>query len=766
MAKTSHHQKTPKADPRFANIQTDPRFRLPSKKHTHVQIDKRFERMLVDESFSSRAKVDRYGRKLPKDAGKKELERYYRIQEDQKLPTEDREVKRKLERANANCGEEDISSSAEESSSEEESGLDVSEEEEVFALLDGQEADGEGVPLGEVTSRLAVVNLDWDNIRAADLMAVFSSFVSSAGQIKKISVYPSDFGRERIEREEMEGPPKEIFAKDNGDVDSTRSDLETEDQDDGVASGEEDDEQIKRSLLQEGNDQDFNSAKLRRYQLERLRYYYAVLICSSPSVAQNIYEAVDGTEYLTTANFFDLRFIPDDVEFSHDIPRDECTRIPDGYRPNEFVTDALQHSKVRLTWDADDGKRKDAQKRAFAGSRTDIHENDLKAYLGSDTSDDEDDAPEPIVVDATATTTAPEPEQSDNPPSQPTPKPSKKEAERQRMRALLGLEAAPATTDKTKNPKSDRSAPVGDMQITFSSGLTSSTSQPNTNSVFTNSPGDANHEETTVEKYVRKEKERKARRKEKLRALREADNNNETAPEASPNKPTGPEAAATNAAISLENEKEKETEDLGFSDPFFADPDSAPAHKSAAAAADRKSAKRLQNSQRAAEAAVSAAQRAELELLTMPDDGIEAAAADQGTTNFNIHDILKAEKALARSQKSGGKKKKARQREKEKEAKELVEKDGFRVDVQDPRFGAVFQRPEFAIDPSHPRFLGTGGMREFLEEGRRKRGRGEEEGEDGGERKVRREEKGDGERDGDGGDVERLVERVKSKVKK
>ena len=32
------------------------------------------------------------------------------------------------------------------------------------------------VPTGEATSRLAVVNLDWDNLRAQDIMAVAASF--------------------------------------------------------------------------------------------------------------------------------------------------------------------------------------------------------------------------------------------------------------------------------------------------------------------------------------------------------------------------------------------------------------------------------------------------------------------------------------------------------------------------------------------------------------------------------------------------------------
>ncbi|KAL8706021.1 MAG: hypothetical protein Q9201_000906 [Fulgogasparrea decipioides] len=593
------------SDPRFANIQTDPRFRLPSKKSTHVQIDKRFERMLRDESFSSRAKVDRYGRRLPNGAGKKELEKYYKIDDDEDKVEEDREVQLELTRGNAE-DEAEVSSSAEESSSEE-SDIDESEEDELFGLLDAQGADEADVPLGEVTSRLAVVNLDWDNIRAADLMAVFSSFVSSAGQIKQISIYPSEFGKERIEIEEMKGPPKEIFAQAKKDVSLDERKPDSEDSDDEASVAEEDDEKIKKSLLQEGTDQEFNSAKLRRYQLERLRYYYAVLTCSSTLVAQNIYEAVDGTEYLNTANFFDLRFIPDDVDFSQDKPRDECTRIPDGYRPNDFVTDALQHSKVRLTWDADDATRKDVQRRAFAASRANIDENDLKAYLGSDSSEDEGgDDPEPIVVDAT-TITVPETEQQPPPktaPPKPTSTLSKKEAERQRMRALLGLLSEPATTAKSKNSRLDKSALVGDMQITFSSGLT--TSQP-TGSVFTNSSHEnEDREETTVEKYVRKEKERKARRKAKLKGS---------------STPAHPDAQQNGGK---EGDEEK---DLGFSDPFFTAAD--PSTTTKQTKAEPKEARRRKKAERAADEAAASAKRTELELLSMEDDADQADGETQ-----------------------------------------------------------------------------------------------------------------------------------------
>lgn len=669
--------------------------------------------MLRDEGFSSRAKVDRYGRKLPKDAGKKELERYYRIEDEgpDGEADEDEEVEAELRRTNAE--DEDITSSSSDDSSSEDDSLGEAEGQEVFGMLEEQEGD---VPKGEITSRIAIVNLDWDNIRAADLMAVFSSFTPGNGRILKISVYPSEYGKERMEREEMEGPPKEIFAQSRPNRQEDDASSSSGDDEDDVL---DDEEKIKKSLLKEDSGHEFNSAKLRRYQLERLRYFYAVLTCYSKEVAQTIYEAVDGTEYLTTANFFDLRFIPDDTDFSDDKPRDECERIPDGYKPNEFVTDALQHSKVRLTWDADDVTRKEAQKKAFSGSRADIDENDLKAYLGSDSSEDE--APEPVVVDATSTDLANDQPAAD--PAKPDLKLSKKDAERQRMRALLGLQGEP-TTKRTS--KAEKSAPVGDMQITFSSGLTS---EPNKGSVFENEP---EREETTVEKYVRREKERKSKRKEKLKATR-------TTAE-----PELDQASDTKADAPITKEADL---DLGFSDPFFTAPSTTKKPKSS----------------RPVKPSLDPDQRAELELLVQDDTA-------STIKHFDLTTLAKAEKAALK------KKKKRKLSGRDKEALEQKGKDDFQMDVQDPRFGAVFERSEFAIDPSHPRFKGTGGMRELLEEGRKRR-RGDEGGEaeegGGGDERKGGEERGrKGKRrkaedyfEGEGEEVRKLVARVKGKVK-
>ncbi|OAX83913.1 hypothetical protein ACJ72_01726 [Emergomyces africanus] len=725
-------------DPRFSNIQSDPRYRLPSKRHTHVKLDKRFAHMLRDEDFSKNAAVDRYGRKLRRDDTKKQLEKFYRLDEDDEADEgkekaeedageeeesnmsvdDDAVVEEELRKADqrgfdpARDGGFSDSSSDESSSEDEDEDEDVEGDVEELQFPNQQQSD---VPLGDVSRRIAVVNLDWDNIRAQDLMAVFSSFLPPSGSIHKVSIYPSEFGRERMEREEMEGPPKEIFASKEKDEGSDMDDSESESED---VDEEEEEEKIKQSIVKEDQGDEFDSTHLRKYQLERLRYFYAILICSSKEVAKHIYDAVDGTEYMSSANFFDLRFVPDETDFSEDTPRDECDRIPDGYKPSDFVTDALQHSKVKLTWDADDTSRKEAQARAFKGGRKEIDENDLKAYLGSDSSDDEDNDNGGVeIVDAT---------KGDGSAASATPvKLSKKEAAREKMRALLGFSKDKSTTE------SKSKGPVGDMEITFSAGLSTGASGGN---VFENEP---EKDETTAEKYIRKERERKARRKARMKAAR----NGEPVP-------TEGDEDENNASQTTKDEKE----DLGFDDPFF----TAPEQDAAAATARRKEERRKKREEREADEAATAAKRAELELLMIDDK-------TSPIKHFDMKDIERAEK---RARKAGKHKKKAKKGE-----VVNLPHDDFKVDVGDERFQRLWENHEFAIDPSNPRFKATEGMKALLEEGRKRRRNKDDSLAD---REIP--EPGTKRRKGtvpkevenvaDGDDLNKLVERVKGKTKR
>ncbi|KKY15604.1 putative pre-rrna processing protein [Phaeomoniella chlamydospora] len=652
-------QHSPKAatkaalDPRFAGIQNDPRYRLPSKRKLKVKVDKRFSGMLKDEDFTRKAKVDRYGRPLQDDSEKTRLKRKYEFEDgDDVKPDDDDDVQAELARVGKEYDpirDGGYSLSSDDSSSDEDDEVDEDTDD-----LD-QAAQAVGVPLGEATSRIAVVNLDWDHIRAEDLMATFSSFVPQGGRLQKVVVYPSEFGKERMEREEMEGPPRELFIskKMNGKA--------QEDVDDDSLGEEDDEAAIKDSIIQPDAGEEFDSAKLRKYQLERLRYFYAILEFSSIEVAKTVYDAIDGTEYLSTANFFDLRFVPDDTDFSSDKPRDECDRILDGYKPNEFVTDALQHSKVKLTWDADDIVRKEAQAKAFRGGRKEIDENDLKAYLGSDSSDSEEDSVE------------------DNAETQPNSKLSKKEKEKQRLRALLGLSDKPAS-------KSKPDGPVGGVQITFSSGLIGEKSS----SVFANDP---EPDETTVEKYVRKERERKQRRKGKGKTSAEG----------------ADDATGQEDHRSLpEREQVQQEQDLGFDDPFFTEP----INSQASTAALRKAERKKRREEREAEEKATAAKRAELELLMIDDK-------ESNMKHFDMKEIERAEKKKNKKKQKGKKSKNIDYDEADRDQQE--QNDAFQMDVSDPRFARLYENHEFAIDPTNPKFKGTEGMKALLDEGRKRR---------------------------------------------
>jgi len=72
----------------------------------------------------------------------------------------------------------------------------------------------EDIPLGDATKRIAVMRLDWTRVTAVDLLVLFRSFAPAGGVVESITIYPSEFGLQRMD-EEMRLGPRNVF-KDKG----------------------------------------------------------------------------------------------------------------------------------------------------------------------------------------------------------------------------------------------------------------------------------------------------------------------------------------------------------------------------------------------------------------------------------------------------------------------------------------------------------------------------------------------------------------------
>lgn len=656
-------------DARFARVHSDPRFHRPRREDTKVALDDRFKDVL---STKGTKQLDRFGRKGHVSEAK-ELQRMYRLDEpgkdyargevelessseedddddDDKEDEEDEdeededEDEDEDERGDVVVGSTDAVRRAarHEDAYESDASIDLNEDdldESVMAELDKQAKKAQrrqpsrdqDVARGDDTSRLAVVNMDWDHVRALDLFKVFASVVSPQatreplepvaapavtkqaahmalapvrGQVRSVRIYLSDFGRERLAREDVQGPPREIFQSRG----SGHRVQESEAQAVTVDEGE-----------------DFNEDALRKYQLERLRYYYAVATFDNAKSARHVYNEIDGTEMERSANMFDLRFVPDDMvlpdgeegrpaEF-----QDEATEDVAHYEGLDFKTDALRHSKVRLTWDQDDPRRTKLTRTSQKGQ---LHEDDLKTYLAS--SDEDED------VDHTSS--------------------------RNRLRSLLTDMPSKSAFDDADDQDTMFTKPEGDMEISFAPALASSKKE-----------AEDDHEETTIEKYMRKQREKRERRRAKAQAAQSESN-------AEPKRKPEQEPE-----LELEDEPGEQTKDAPVVSAFE---DTA---KSPVAGDDD------------------------------VDDHDDGDSDDQ--QHFQLQDIVRAEKMQSKKMSKHQRKREAKRASK----RQPLVQPSFVMDTQDPRFAAVMHDHRFAIDPSHPGFIKTAGMQQLIDEGNRRR---------------------------------------------
>ncbi|KAJ2714866.1 pre-rRNA-processing protein esf1 [Coemansia spiralis] len=625
-------------DSRFSHVQEDPRFQRPKKSNAKVKVDKRFAHMIDDKDFIETTKVDRYGRVQEDNRAKAYLENTYDFggSDSESGSGAESESGSGSESESDSDGAASVdhargkgidSEASSDSDSDDDSDISDVEWGRYGGAQDGGlsdvEEDPDSIPRGDETMRFACVNMDWDHVRAIDLYTVFSGFKPDSGAIVSVKIYPSEFGVERMAKEAVEGPPRELFDATNkkrGDGSDSDSDSDNVD----LVK-----EQVKSS-------NEIDQVALRKYELEKMRYYFAVVECDCAETARAIYTQCDGSEYEASANFFDLRFIPDDMKFEQP-PREEATHKPENYEPADFTTQALQHSKVQLTWDTDEPSRVKATRRAF--TQDEVDNMDLSHLLASSSEDGSSDDEEEMA----------------------------------RKRALLL--SGGGSDDSDDDEDGDKG--MEDIEITFTPGLSEAAAARMEAKKKAEADATRRTSETPIERFRRLKQEKRERRKETR---------------AAPGK-----AASTSDDDNLVSDNELDAKTAG--DSFFTLDNEDELMPARPAAAATKKGPRESKTERKQRVEAEAKARAELELL------VQGPEADRN--HFDLNEIIKAEKAKGRKGKRGKK-------------PDVEVEDDFKLNVNDSRFGALFDSHTFAIDPNNPNFKKTKAMQQLLAESRKR----------------------------------------------
>lgn len=581
------------------------------------------------------------------------------------------------------------------SSSSDDSDSDDSDAEADAADDEGEKE--EDIPLGEVTNRFAVLNCDWTRIRAIDLFALCQSFAPATGAVQNVTIYPSDYGLQKMKEEEQFGPQglwkdeddkkkkeeersgeeedekMESGDDDNGGDDAPQADKSAgnseSDEEDEKEDGDDDDDDedgadgydsddplgVKKSVTLEDEMDGFDREKLRKYELQKLKYYYAVVTCDSVKTASAIFDNCDQLEYETSSNVLDLRFVPDDVEFANP-PKDSCDSVPDNYKPAMFATTALQQTDVKLTWEEDDQSRMELLTRHTEWK--DADDDDFTAYLASDVSSAEEEE-----EDSDSKGEEQEGE-NDKPVGKKKGKKLKKLKNRYR-KMLLGSDAEDdddeddAGGDKTSvfpgssDDEADGSSSSddggdggeGEMEMTFTPGAS--------DVLRAKKQRELEATETPFERYTREKKLQKNQKQHEKRARQKQ----------------------------LAREQKEVL---------------------------RKSKNSVPN---------------EVKLLREAIDGDsdDSDGGELGDRNFDMKKIVKKEKV----QKLKGKRKAKEM--KKLQAKKSGLQEGFAFDAVDPRFSALYAKgSQFQLDPTDPKFKKTEATQAIFVERRKRSERGEE----------------------------------------
>ena len=348
------------SDKRFSGIKRDPRFRRPTANRSKTVLDSRFKHILTDEKFRGTSNKNPRGMQKKKGPGSKgsrnkDMEQFYELE----TPSKDRSHSDE----DIDLDDEKFHWDAESSSSEDGDVADISDEANL------SDNGGDDVELGDSTDTVAIMNCNWDIITATDLYVLIQSFLDDNApgrKLQKLTIHKSDYGAERLEREEQFGPLIEGMPSDDEAEDSLKTQAELD--------------AIEKKRLD----------AIRKYEKQKRLYYFAIAQFDSINTACIVYDELDGVAAGYCSESLDLRFVPEDTPdpSSKRDPVSVADHIPESYTPPlvEVGDVTMQHSKVKLSWDEDPPERKVLMRKLTPAQIRDL---DLEAYLESDDNEEE-----------------------------------------------------------------------------------------------------------------------------------------------------------------------------------------------------------------------------------------------------------------------------------------------------------------------------------------------------------------------------------------
>jgi hypothetical protein len=457
-------------DERFSSMHSSQTFRKLPKKSKAIKLDSRFKGVLTDDKFRvAPGKTDKYGRKQKAKRADAELEEFYTIEDDDRDDDDDNdddgdddesidnqqdkvavknakksgdkdkdgdmetrmEYLSRLARGEIDESSSDDSDEDDEDDEDDENDEDDDEDDDDDPEVAAEDSDdeGEAIEMGEESSRrIALQNCDWENVRAEDILVLLQSACPTGKTVNSVTVYLSDFGKEKMENEAKFGPQalmrtKRIDSNQNDDDEADSDEVDEDESDDdsnnhqrgakskmkgdfsrakghvGIVMQDDTTRGKSKAKLAskssgdiDDNDDNEKKQAIREYELSKLKYYFAVAECDTVGTAEVLYSELDGVEFGHSGMIIDMRFIPDDISFDGREIRDtskenQNNTILEAYKPPEFAVQALQHTNVECTWDQGEKQREKLLTNVSAWRQ--LHDSDLQQYLATSDSEDE-----------------------------------------------------------------------------------------------------------------------------------------------------------------------------------------------------------------------------------------------------------------------------------------------------------------------------------------------------------------------------------------